>query len=179
MAGLRGALMVRFERGVMWDVLNRMDRWCVEVGVNELRCSADGWSLIFRVLSGACRMRPGMPMATIREPAFSRSYSEAKTRHGKSRIGRFSGNTHFACWFRVLPSPMLHGSEIRNTHATTLIARQIEFWAKLGRAMEALLRGVQALALSRAGAARPISECLESADSSKWLRRTLKETPGK
>ncbi len=36
MAGLRGALMVRFERGVMWDVLNRMDRWCVEVGVNEL-----------------------------------------------------------------------------------------------------------------------------------------------
>jgi hypothetical protein len=45
------------------------------------------------------------------------------------------------------------------------IAGQIEFWAKLGRAVEPLLQGVQAMALSRAGAQRPISECLESADS--------------
>jgi len=51
------------------------------------------------------------------------------------------------------------------------IAGQIEFWAKLGRAMEPLLQGVQALALSRAGAARPISECLESADSAEGRKR--------
>ena len=51
------------------------------------------------------------------------------------------------------------------------IAGQIEFWAKLGRAVEPLLQGVQAMALSRAGAARPISECLESADSAKGRKR--------
>ncbi len=51
------------------------------------------------------------------------------------------------------------------------IAGQIEFWAKLGRAVEPLLQGVQAMALTRAGAARPISECLESADSPKGRKR--------
>ena len=51
------------------------------------------------------------------------------------------------------------------------IAGQIEFWAKLGRAVEPLIQGVQAMALSRAGAVRPMSECLESADSSKGRKR--------
>lgn len=51
------------------------------------------------------------------------------------------------------------------------IAGQIEFWAKLGRAVEPLLQGVQAMALSRAGAARPLSECLESADSPEGRKR--------
>ena len=51
------------------------------------------------------------------------------------------------------------------------IAGQIEFWAKLGRAVEPLLQGFQAMALSRAGAARPISECLASADSPKGRKR--------
>jgi hypothetical protein len=51
------------------------------------------------------------------------------------------------------------------------IAGQIEYWAKLGRALEPLLQGVQAMALSRAGSARPISECLESADSPKGRKR--------
>lgn len=51
------------------------------------------------------------------------------------------------------------------------IAGQIEFWAKLGRAVEPLLEGVQAMALSRAGSVRPISECLESADSTEGRER--------
>src|SRR6056297_498601 len=51
------------------------------------------------------------------------------------------------------------------------IAGQIEVWAKLGRALEPLLQGVQAMALTRAGAARPISECLESTDSSEGRMR--------
>jgi hypothetical protein len=51
------------------------------------------------------------------------------------------------------------------------IAGQIEFWAKLGRAVEPLLQGVQAMALSRAAAARPISECLDSADSPEGRKR--------
>lgn len=45
------------------------------------------------------------------------------------------------------------------------IAGQIEFWAQLGRAIEPLLEGTRALALRRAGAVRPLSECLASVDS--------------
>lgn len=51
------------------------------------------------------------------------------------------------------------------------IAGQIEFWAKLGRAVEPLLQGVQVMALSRAGAAKPLSECLDSVDSTEGRRR--------
>ena len=45
------------------------------------------------------------------------------------------------------------------------IAGQVEFWAKLGRAVESLLQGEQTLALCRSAAARPLSTCLQSADS--------------
>lgn len=45
------------------------------------------------------------------------------------------------------------------------IAGQIEFWAGLGRAVEPLLRGDQALALRRSGDTKPLSVCLRSVDS--------------
>ncbi|MGD0816467.1 MAG: hypothetical protein ABSA83_22990 [Verrucomicrobiota bacterium] len=51
------------------------------------------------------------------------------------------------------------------------IAGQIEFWANLGRAIEPLLKGDQALALCKMAGARPLSECLTSVDSSKGRRR--------
>src|SRR2546426_2302488 len=51
------------------------------------------------------------------------------------------------------------------------IAGQIEFWAKLGRAIEPLLRGDAALALCKAGASRPLSACLQSVDSAEGRRR--------
>ena len=51
------------------------------------------------------------------------------------------------------------------------IAGQIEFWAQLGRAVEPLLEGAQALALRRAGPIKPLSECLESVDSPQGYRR--------
>lgn len=60
------------------------------------------------------------------------------------------------------------------------IAGQIEYWAQLGRALEPLLQGAQALALRRAGATRPLSECLASADSPEGRRRVaeyLKSRP--
>jgi hypothetical protein len=53
------------------------------------------------------------------------------------------------------------------------IAGQIEFWAQLGRAIEPLLEGSRALALRRAGAATPLSECLASVDSSTGRRRVV------
>jgi len=51
------------------------------------------------------------------------------------------------------------------------IAGQVEFWARIGRAVEPLLNGEQVLALCRNGAARPLSECLESADSTEGRAR--------
>ena len=60
------------------------------------------------------------------------------------------------------------------------IAGQIEFWARLGEALEPLLQGIQALALLRAHAARPLSACLKSVDSPGGRRRVadyLKSQP--
>ncbi|QDU89320.1 hypothetical protein Pla175_27090 [Pirellulimonas nuda] len=42
------------------------------------------------------------------------------------------------------------------------IAGQIEFWARLGRAVEPLMSGAAALALRRSGDARPLSALIES-----------------
>ncbi len=51
------------------------------------------------------------------------------------------------------------------------IAGQIEFWAQLGRAVEPLLLGDQALALCQSGSSRPLSDCLASVDSSRGRKR--------
>jgi hypothetical protein len=60
------------------------------------------------------------------------------------------------------------------------IAGQIEFWARLGRALETLLRGDQMLALCKAGKAKPLSACLKSIDSAEGrtrLKEHLKSLP--
>jgi hypothetical protein len=51
------------------------------------------------------------------------------------------------------------------------IAGQVEFWARLGRALEPLLQGSQMIALCRNGAARPLSECLDSVDTPEGRER--------
>src|SRR5438128_10543887 len=51
------------------------------------------------------------------------------------------------------------------------IAGQIEFWARLGRAVEPLLRGDQAFALCRAGDAAPLSDGLGSVNAPEGRRR--------
>ncbi|MEO8427762.1 MAG: hypothetical protein ABI651_11695 [Verrucomicrobiota bacterium] len=51
------------------------------------------------------------------------------------------------------------------------IAGQVEFWARIGRAVEPLLQGDQVLALCRKAAARPLSDCLVSVDSPEGRRR--------
>lgn len=51
------------------------------------------------------------------------------------------------------------------------IAGQIEFWAQLGRAIEPLLQGNQAIALRRAGDAKPVSKTLQTVDSSEGRKR--------
>jgi hypothetical protein len=53
------------------------------------------------------------------------------------------------------------------------IARQVEFWARLGRSIELLIEGRQVLALCRNAAARPLSACLEEVDSPAGRRRVV------
>lgn len=45
------------------------------------------------------------------------------------------------------------------------IAGQVEFWARLGKSIEPLLRGDRALALQRSGTARSLAESIQSVDS--------------
>lgn len=54
------------------------------------------------------------------------------------------------------------------------IAGQIEYWANLGRAIEPLLQGTQALALCKKAGARPLSQCLESVDMPEGKGRVKK-----
>jgi hypothetical protein len=54
------------------------------------------------------------------------------------------------------------------------IAGQIEYWANLGRAIEPLLQGTQALALCKKAATRPLSECLETVDTPEGKERVKK-----
>lgn len=51
------------------------------------------------------------------------------------------------------------------------IAGQIEFWACLGRAVEPLLNGDQALALRRTGDEQPLSTLIASVDAKEGRRR--------
>jgi hypothetical protein len=51
------------------------------------------------------------------------------------------------------------------------IAGQIEFWARIGQAIEPLLQGTQSLALSRARKAMPLSKCMAMLDSPAGRKR--------
>lgn len=51
------------------------------------------------------------------------------------------------------------------------IAGQIEFWARLGRAVEPLLSGEKALALRKSGDAMPLSEAISTVDTPTGRRR--------
>ena len=54
------------------------------------------------------------------------------------------------------------------------IAGQIEYWANLGRAIDPLLQGIQALALCKKASALPLSECLETVDTPEGKARVKK-----
>jgi hypothetical protein len=70
-----------------------------------------------------------------------------------------------------LSDSLVSDARLTSEAAERSIAGQIEFWARLGRAIEPLLQGVQSLALSRAGAAQSLSSCLKSADSAEGRTR--------
>jgi len=58
------------------------------------------------------------------------------------------------------------------------IAGQVEFWARIGKAIEPLLQGAQVIALCRNAATHPLSECLKSVDSPAGRRRVAEFLQG-
>lgn len=51
------------------------------------------------------------------------------------------------------------------------IAGQVEYWARLGKSIESVLRGDRALALQQSGAERSLEEILSSVDSDEGRER--------
>jgi len=51
------------------------------------------------------------------------------------------------------------------------IAGQVEYWARLGKSIESVLRGDRALALQQSGATRSLEEILSSVDSDEGRER--------
>jgi len=51
------------------------------------------------------------------------------------------------------------------------IAGQVEYWARLGRAIDPILNGAQAMAASRRGTIRSLSELLDDVESSTGRQR--------
>jgi hypothetical protein len=64
-----------------------------------------------------------------------------------------------------LSDALLLDARVVSKAAERSIAGQIEFWAQLGRAIEPLLEGAQALAVRRVGDLKPLSACIDSVDS--------------
>lgn len=54
------------------------------------------------------------------------------------------------------------------------IAGQVEFWARLGRAVDPLLNGGQAMAISRRGAARPLAKLIAEVEAPAGRKRLMK-----
>ena len=54
------------------------------------------------------------------------------------------------------------------------ISGQVEFWARLGRAIDPVLNGAQAIAASRRGSARPLAQLLAEVEAPVGRKRLAK-----
>src|SRR5689334_17367898 len=72
-----------------------------------------------------------------------------------------------------LSSELVLDARLIGKVAERSIAGQIEYWANLGRAIEPLLQGIEALALCRNASARLLSDCLGSVDTPKGKDRVI------
>ena len=76
------------------------------------------------------------------------------------------------CYHRVMSQPVKLSDELvldarlTGEASERSIAGQVEFWARLGRALEALMRTDQLMALKRLGDVKPLSAVLESVQTS-------------
>ena len=101
----------------------------------------------------------------------------------------FRGGTHKSvalCYLGVMSQPvklsdaLVLDARVAGDVLQRSIAGQVEFWARLGRALEPVLKGDQVLALSRSGAVRSLTECIELVDSVEGRQRVaeyLRERP--
>lgn len=79
-----------------------------------------------------------------------------------------------------LSDALVLDARLVGARAERSIAGQIEYWARLGRAVEPVLKADEALRLKARGDVRPLSECLESVDSAEGrlrLETALEEGP--
>ncbi|MEK7415735.1 MAG: hypothetical protein AAB263_20710 [Planctomycetota bacterium] len=58
------------------------------------------------------------------------------------------------------------------------ISGQVEFWARLGRAIDPVLNGAQAIAASRRGTARPLADLLAEVETPAGRKRLAKHVSG-
>ena len=77
-----------------------------------------------------------------------------------------------------LSDSLLLDARLTSELAQRSIAGQIEYWARLGRAVEPMLSGEAALALRRCGDAVPLSQLLSTVDAAEGRKR-LAEFLGK
>ena len=79
-----------------------------------------------------------------------------------------------------LSDALVLDARLVGARAERSIAGQIEYWARLGRAVEPVLKADEALRLKARGDVRPLSECLASVDSAEGrvrLETALEEGP--
>jgi hypothetical protein len=69
---------------------------------------------------------------------------------------------------------LLLDARLAGEAAERSIAGQIEYWARLGRAVELHLRGAEALRLKREGEVRPLSELLATVETDAGRTRLAK-----
>jgi hypothetical protein len=69
---------------------------------------------------------------------------------------------------------LLLDARLAGMAAERSIAGQIEYWARLGRAVELHLRATEALRLKREGEARPLSELLATVGTAAGRKRLAK-----
>ena len=69
---------------------------------------------------------------------------------------------------------LLLDARLAGVAAERSIAGQIEYWARLGRAVELHLRATEALRLKREGEARPLSELLATVGTAAGRKRLAK-----
>ena len=69
---------------------------------------------------------------------------------------------------------LLLDARLAGVAAERSIAGQIEYWARLGRAVELHLRATEALRLKREGEARPLSELLATIGTAAGRKRLAK-----
>lgn len=79
-----------------------------------------------------------------------------------------------------LSEPLVRDARVAAAATERSLTGQVEYWARLGRAAELVLRAPAAIRLSQMGAARPLSECLAAvgtAEGRKLLASFLSSRP--